>query len=352
MSDINVAIGLDTKAPPRETLLPLILSTEGEKEYTEYNGPDALLADFPVNTPTYRKGHTLFMQPNPEGIAETVSVLGVSPTATPEEMIAALDDHRQENDDFFFVMVTSMEPEVLNALGDWAAATVKTINEIKSGVIDDEKLFLAQTDDPDFRLTQAQTVLCYNPDAASSDMEAAWVGRVAPYYPLNADWKFKDLNTVPIVKARGTNIVQLTQEKVNTYVLRNKREYMVEGVCANGDFIDIIISRAKLKRAMKRKVTDLYADSRIVTYGDDGFTLIGKSIIAALDEGVTNEDILTMDSRAQYTISIPRRVDATPEQVEKRIMPPIRWKATLAGSVHSVDVYGILSIQLIKQDAE
>ena len=45
VQDIVVHVGLDTKITPRESLVPLILTLEGEKSYKEYTSLDALLAD-------------------------------------------------------------------------------------------------------------------------------------------------------------------------------------------------------------------------------------------------------------------------------------------------------------------
>lgn len=46
VQDIVVHVGLDTKITPRESLVPLILTLEGEKAYKEYTSLDALLADY------------------------------------------------------------------------------------------------------------------------------------------------------------------------------------------------------------------------------------------------------------------------------------------------------------------
>ena len=52
MQDIVVYISLDTAAQEKPTLLPLILSFEGESAYKEYSSAEAVAVDFSqVQTP-------------------------------------------------------------------------------------------------------------------------------------------------------------------------------------------------------------------------------------------------------------------------------------------------------------
>ena len=55
---------------------------------------------------------------------------------------------------------------------------------------------------------------------------------------------------------------------------------------------------------------------------------------------------LGKDGSGAYTVTIPRRADATEEQARNRIMPPIPWEATLRGGVHGVKVTGVLTVSL------
>lgn len=60
VQDIVVHVGLDTKITPRESLVPLILTLEGEKAYKEYTSLDALLADYAATTAAGKAAQALY----------------------------------------------------------------------------------------------------------------------------------------------------------------------------------------------------------------------------------------------------------------------------------------------------
>ena len=114
----------------------------------------------------------------------------------------------------------------------------------------------------------------------------------------------------------------------------------------DGDFIDTVISRWQIKESMRTKLVNLFVDTEHVCYDDQGFTMVAEQVITALDEAVENGVILKQDGSGAYTVTIPRRADATEEQARNRIMPPIPWEATLRGGVHGVKVTGVLTVSL------
>ena len=97
---------------------------------------------------------------------------------------------------------------------------------------------------------------------------------------------------------------------------------------------------------MRTKLVNLFVDTEHVCYDDQGFTMVAEQVITALDEAVENGVILKQDGSGAYTVTIPRRADATEEQARNRIMPPIPWEATLQGGVHGVKVTGVLTVSL------
>ena len=52
------------------------------------------------------------------------------------------------------------------------------------------------------------------------------------------------------------------------------------------------------------------------------------------------------DGTGVYTVTIPKRADATDEQARNRIMPNVEWEAQLEGAVHGVKVRGTLRVTL------
>lgn len=290
---------------------------------------------------------------------EKCAIFGVAPTVEGEDgasapitdaaVVDAIKELRNAHDDWYFLLPVEADPARILALSDWAKTTVLSEAQIKAGEIEAEKLLIAQTDSKTFECTNAQTVVCYNHNAAESYMHAAWVGRVAPYYPQARTWKWMELEGIPLTDLEGARLHELLGKNINTYARNNKRNYMREGICCDGEFIDTVISRWKIKQNMRVALTNLHVDND-VPYDDVGFTMVGAAIIKSLEESVDEGDILAQDGKGVYKITVPRRADATRDQAARRIMPPIAWSATLRGGNHGVTVYGLLTVSLVSAE--
>ena len=354
MQDIVVYVSLDTAAAERATLLPLILSFEGEFAYKEYNKAEDVAADFTAAaSPTALAAKALFDQikvENCPGRVKSVAVFGVAGAASASDVTTALDTLRETHDGWYYLLPTVAAKDMIAALSTWAGATVLTRAQLEAGETESEKLLLVQTADRAAVTTamknSGQTVVCYNHDAANSHLPAAWTGRVAPNYPKSVTWKWKELHGVPATNEKGVDLQDLLEGRYNLYLSNHGREYMSEGVCTNGDFIDTVIGRWQIKEAMRARLVSMFVDTEHVGYDDEGFTMVAEQVLSALEQAVDNGIILRQDGAGMYTVDIPRRADATEEQARSRVMPPIPWSATLRGGVHGVTVSGVLTVAL------
>lgn len=352
MQDIVVFIELDTKPVPRETLLPLILSTEGAQDYAEFSSLDAVKAVYPENSKTYACAKALFSQVE-KSVApiKKCAIFGVAADMTDANVVKAVKDLRSAYDDWYFLIPVESNPARISALAAWAKSTVLTKAQIIAGEIEAEKLLVVQTDSKTIKCTLPQTVVCYNYQADGSYMHAAWVGRVAPNYPKAVSWKWKELCEIAITDLEGPALHELLESNVNTYIRNNKREYMSEGICADGEFVDTVIGRWQIKQSIRQRLTNLHVDNEVIPYDNTGFTLVGAEIIAALNEAVGNGIILSENGVGVFAVDIPKRQDATRDQASRRVMPPIAWRATLRGGVHGVEVNGLITVSLMKAAA-
>lgn len=359
MQDIVVYISLDTASKERETLLPLILSFEGAFAYKEYTSLAAVQADFTSATsPTALMAAALFDQIKLEkcpGRTKKVAVFGVASDAAAADVTSSLDTLRETHDDWYFLVPTTTTKATLTALSTWADATVLTLAQLEAGGIEAEKLLICQTTDKDIITTamksKRQTVICYNHDAANSYIPPAWIGRTAPNYPQSVTWKWKELHGVPATTEKGTDLQDLLEGRYNLYISNHGREYMSEGICTDGDFIDTVIGRWQIKESMRTKLVNMFVDTENVGYDNEGFTMVAEQVIAALDEAVENGIILKQDGAGAYSVTIPKRTDATEEQARNRVMPPIPWQATVRGGVHGVKVTGVLTVAMTASSA-
>lgn len=354
MQDIVVYISLDTAAAERATLLPLILSFEGAFPYKEYNKAEDVVKDFSAEkSPTALAATALFDQiklENSPGRVKKVAVFGVAADTAAAAVTTALDTLRETHDDWYFLLPTATDASMLAALSAWCSSTVLTLAQLEAGQVEAEKLLLAQTSDK-AAITEAvkknkQTVVCYNHDAANSFIPPAWVGRVAPNYPQSVTWKWKELYGIPATDEKGVDLQDMLENRYNLYITNHGRDYMSEGICTDGDFIDTVIGRWQIKEAMRTRLVNMFVDTEHVGYDDEGFTQVAEQVITALDEAVENGIILKQDGAGAYSVAIPKRADATEEQARNRIMPPIPWEATVRGGVHGVKVTGVLTVAL------
>ncbi len=350
VQDIVVHVSLDTEAKPKETLMPLILALDGAAAYEEYSSLSALLADHAATTAAGKAAKAIYAQAELAGsMPDKVAVLGMLATATNSDITDALDTLRDSHDDWYYLILAAGTDAQVTALAAWAAGTVLSRQELENGQKEAEKLLVAQTATSSLALSNAQTVICYNPDSATTMMHAAWVGRMLGYFPKSVTWKWKELSGIGAVDVDAAALGTLITNHVNTYVCNHKRNYMREGVCADGEFVDVVIGRWQIKQQMRSNITNLMVDTDNVPYDDTGFAMVGGAVISALNTAASNGIILSLDGIPQFAVVVPRYAEATDAQKASRTMPDIKWSATLRGGVHGVSVTGVLSIRLLEE---
>ena len=83
-------------------------------------------------------------------------------------------------------------------------------------------------------------------------------------------------------------------------------------------------------------------------YTDAGFALVAGAVFATLNRA-TDLGIIARDPESDagvFSVVVPKRADATDEEVRARQMPDITWEALLEGAVHRVKVVGTLRATL------
>ena len=146
MQDIIVYISLDTASKEKETLLPLILSFEGAFAYKEYNKAEDVAKDFTTaSSPTLAAAQKLFDQikvENCPGRTKKVAIFGLASDSTAKAVTDALDTLRETNDDWYFLIPAGATDTIITALSTWASATVLTLAQLESGMVESEKLLI------------------------------------------------------------------------------------------------------------------------------------------------------------------------------------------------------------------
>ena len=350
--DVIVVVDIDAKPAGTESLDILLVSTEGAKEVATYRDLEVIKTDFTgkkvadMAAALFDQGKTTLANT----LIRKVKIVGIEAPAGSEEtekaaaLVAAIEEFRAKDDDWYILLTDQSGDEYVKALAAWAEATEPTEAELGSGEEDHRKLYFGQTTNKELAITNRRSVVIYT----SKDTEyadAAYVGNVGPFYPRSVTWKFKRPTVPDLTKAERD---ALEQANVNFLTAEYKHEYVKNGVCADGEYIDVQMGADYIAKTMRENLYEIFLGNPKIGYTDEGFAMIGAGVYQALNKAVDNE-IIALDpesNKGVYTVVIPKRSAATDEQVRSRQMPDITWEAQLEGAVHSVKVKGVLRATL------
>lgn len=97
------------------------------------------------------------------GAVVSVSV-GKADTTKAENLIAAIEDLRDHNDDWYFILTDVTDPVCVTALCKWAESTEPTEAALGAGVEDHRKFYFGQTNDKEYVNEYGRSVVTYDVD--------------------------------------------------------------------------------------------------------------------------------------------------------------------------------------------
>lgn len=136
------------------------------------------------------------------GAVVSVSV-GKADTTKAENLIAAIEDLRDHNDDWYFILTDVTDPVCVTALCKWAESTEPTEAALGAGVEDHRKFYFGQTNDKEYVNEYGRSVVTYA-DNLAEWADAAWVGSVGPFWPESVTWKWKVPDGVSVADLRDS----------------------------------------------------------------------------------------------------------------------------------------------------
>ena len=169
-------------------------------------------------------------------------------------------------------------------------------------------------------------------------VDAAWVGSVGPFWPESVTWKWKVPDNVSVADLRDSERDLLEENRVNFMTAEYKHEYMKNGICGDGNFIDNVLGADYITHQIRENLYEIFIANKKIAYTDDGFALVAAGVFAALNRAVELHIIATdpEDDTGVYTVVIPKRADATDEQARNRQMPTSSgvpsWRALFTAS--------------------
>ena len=290
-------------------------------------------------------------------------VNGSDTVSAPDNLIKAIQQFQEDEDnDWYYLLTDRDEDDYVEALAKFAEASEPTETELGVGVEDHRKFYMGQTTNKKFACLTARAAVIYtDPQFINEEPDASYTGNVGPFYPKNVTWKFKRPQDGNAATSEGTKLIslpkltegerdQLSENHVNYLTEEYKRQYVKEGVCLNGEFIDVVLGGDWIAKRMRDLLYDILLDNANVDYTDSGFALIATAVSQALAEAADEDhNIVARDQESKagiFVVNIPTFADSTDDQRRNRVMPDITWEAQLSGAVHQVKTKGVLSVSL------
>ena len=374
----NVVEHLAAKPHPTESHM----STAGAKDPAIYRSLEEVAEDYPNSGTTakiYRKVSALFEQ-GKTTLADTlirkVKIAGIAPPTgqddgeKAEALITAIETLRQTDDDWYMLLTDQDGDDYVKALCAWAEGTEPTEAELGAGEEDHRKFYFGQTDNLSLAVKNRRCALIYtDTENLDEEADAAYLGNVGPFYPQSVTWKFKVPQGITMPAITSAQREALEEANVNFLTEEYKKQYVKNGVCCDGEFIDNQLGADYIASYMREELyavllenakvpsTDagfalvagaVFLENAMVPYTDAGFALVAGAVFATLNRA-TDLGIIARDPESDagvFSVVVPKRADATDEEARARQMPDITWEALLEGAVHRVKVVGTLRATL------
>lgn len=367
--DVIVVVDIEAKPGASEALDILLISTAGAKDIATYRSLDEVLAAFPAAAPVppatigenqriYNKCAALFNQ-GKTSIADTLirkvkivgfdSLTGDDDEAMATDLIDKITALQETDNDWYVFMTDHDEDAIVQACAKFAQDSEPTEAELGAGIEDHRKFYFGQTDNRDLTGGYRRSAIIYTDTAnLPEEADAAYVGNVGPFFPVSVTWKFKTPQGVTMPDITDAQRDALEEVKINFLTEEYKRQYVKNGTCWDGEFIDVQMGADYIALYMRERLYDVFLTNSKVPYTDEGFALVAAAVFAALNRAV-ELGIIARDPESEsgvFSVTVPTRADATDDQARNRQMPDIVWEALLEGAVHSVKVTGTLRASL------
>lgn len=305
------------------TILILDTETEREFEYLDSKNLDKLGAG-----KAKKIADRLFMQkPQPQEVA----IVGQVGKAS-EVFKKALD----ANKDFFFVVCTDNSAEAIKALSDLCqvnnkiyAVTVNDIAEAKALKGVGDNTFVGFHDDVDSYLAEGLAVI----------MSYKIGGKTA---------KFKQIQGVDEANISLTDMKDLDGKNIFTYVKKLGVLQTTEGKMLSGEYIDIVLGEYWIRFRMEERMQRLALIQDKIPYTNRGIAML-----VSVAEQVLNQAVdMGIIEAGQYKVDYRKREDVPSNDVALRKYDYIVWTAMLQGAIHSGQISGVLTYDLVNKEGE
>ena len=349
--DVVVVVSLEQVDTSVDSLDILLISTAGEKAVKDYTALEDIKTDWGETSDMYKMAAQMMGQgkakPTPASLIKKVRIVGFAEPESASALVTAIKTFQETDNDWYLFLTDKAEDDYIKALAKFAEDSEPSEAELTAGVEDHRKFYFAQTDNKELEISNRRSVIAYT-ENLDEHIDAAWIGAVGPWYPQSVTWKFKMPTGVSVPTLKESELTALEEHHVNWVTNEYKKNYIKNGCCADGEWIDAILGADWIAKTMREKLYNIFMTNPTIPYTDAGFTQVAAGVFETLDEaagyGIIATD--TESGAGVYTVTVPKRAEATDKQAASRQMPDIPWEATLAGAVHGVKISGRLKVSM------
>lgn len=262
------------------------------------------------------------------------------------ETIAECYQAIKDSNDSFYVTLLTTDISDADALS--LAAVIETETRFLLKMSFDATVTAAtynETTPADFpsnvkKLGYHKTATVYS-DTAANYIDAGIVGLQLTKVPGSSTFMYKNLTGVAPATLTTQQRANLRSKNCNFYETQGGRAIFKDGVCASGEWIDIVMGIAYLTTRMSEVVYGGLSVLEKVDYDGDGLSIVESLMVTALiNYGVNNKFI----SQESIVITLPDLSTVPAADKANRILKNVKFKATLKGAIHIVEIDGSLSV--------
>ena len=283
--------------------------------------------EFSTESKLYKMASRLFMQkPQPQEVA----VVGKNGAA-----VEGFKKVLEETGDFFFLTCTDNSVETIKGLSNLCQVNNKVYAVTVNDYEDAKKLFEEVYDN---------TFVMYHDDSESFVAEALAV--VMSYKIGGKTAKFKTLQGVKAANVSLTQVNELHKSNLFTYVEKLGVLQTSEGKMLSGEYIDVILGEYWIRFRMEERMQRLALTQDKIPYTNRGIGMLVGVAELVLTEAVATGIV----EEGQYRVDYKVREDVDSNEVALRKYDYILWTAMLQGAIHTGQISGILTYDVVNRE--
>lgn len=244
------------------------------------------------------------------------------------------------NDDWYCVLLDNSGLAEITAL----AAHVETLTKLFLAATSDADVLTSSTTDVGSVLQSnnyARTAYVWHADPDNGP-EAAWGGKALPYDPGSITWNLlQGITGAPATDFETAELNYLKGKNGNRFVELASQTAPQEGKTAGGEFIDITRGIDFIAARLRENIFRQLLIQPKIPFTDPGIGIIENEVRGVMELGIS-QSIFAADPAPVVTVPLAAEVD--PNDKANRLLPDVRFTATLAGAIHEVEVRGVVTV--------